>query len=144
MRQPIVLPVILAAAIAAGLPGQAQDAGGSAAAIFARLDSDGNGRVTADEIGAAKARQFARVDRNADGLIDAGELEAMRARLARFAAMADGVMVERAMRLDADGDGALSLPEYTGHSPVFALLDSDGDGAVSEAEFKRGLAAFGQ
>lgn len=135
------LPILLAAALAATLapfPAAAQDG----ARLFDRLDTDGDGRVTEDERRTAQARSFARADRNGDGRLDAAEIGAMRERLARFAAVADAGIAALPDRRDRDGDGALSLQEFTANGPFWALADADGDGAISRAEFERVRAAL--
>jgi hypothetical protein len=137
--------VIAVAALAVPAVLVAQERGGPPAALmFARLDADGDGRVTQAEVAARKTRQFDRADRNGDGVLDQAEIEAVRARISRLAQAADAIVAERTGRLDADGDGTISRQEFAGPSPLIALLDIDGDDAVSEAEFERGRAAFGR
>ncbi|WP_309665721.1 hypothetical protein [Tabrizicola sp.] len=110
--------------------------------MFQRLDSDASGDISQAEIAAAKERQFAGADSDSDGRVTEAELAAVRERLARFARIGGDVLSERAMRLDRDGDRAVSLAEYTAASPFFALVDVDGDGALSRAELDRARAAL--
>lgn len=78
---------------------------------------------------------FDQMDADKDGKLSAAELAAMRekAEAARKEAMATKMI----SRIDADGDGMLSLEEMNaGPRPksMIERLDTDGDGAVSKAE----------
>jgi Ca2+-binding EF-hand superfamily protein len=96
--------------------------------MFQRLDADADGQVTIAEVSARKTEMFQTADANADGQLDADERAAMREAVRQRIA-ADGVPG------DADGDGNLSLAEFTGVHPLFDRADADGDGAVTRAEF---------
>lgn len=127
-------PLLLAATLAA--PAFAQTPGAGLDFLFARLDTDADGRISQSEMTTTKSRQFARADRNGDGQVSAEELAAIRARLDR----AQDAMAGAADRLDTDRNGALSLTGFTARAPMFALLDIDGDGALSRAEAERARA----
>ncbi|MCK0150647.1 EF-hand domain-containing protein [Marivita sp. S6314] len=112
----------------------AQEAGGREdrrAEMFARLDTDKNGSVSAEEF-AAGANRFARLDTDGDGLLTAEELAAGgQDRATRKAAR----MIER---LDSNDDGMLSEAEIEARrdpSRMFDRLDANDDGVVSEEEF---------
>lgn len=94
------------------------------------------------EIAAAREAQFARIDSDGDGRLSPGELSAMEESLSRFARLAELSLAERTARLDRDGDGFVSQEEYTRPSPFFTLIDADGNGALSRAEIDRARAAF--
>jgi Ca2+-binding EF-hand superfamily protein len=96
--------------------------------MFQELDADSDGQVTTAEVTAKKTEMFTTADANADGLLDEAERTAMR-EAARRRATADGVPG------DTDGDGNLSLAEFTGVNPLFDRADADGDGIVTRAEF---------
>ncbi len=127
-----------------GLAARAQTASpdGVAAAIFSRLDADQDGAVTIAELTTHKTAQFSRADRDGNGVVDAQEMSAIRDRMAKVADTARTASDVGLSRMDSDGDGALSLAEYTARAPIFVLMDGDGDGAVSRAEFDRARAAF--
>lgn len=110
--------------------------------IFDRMDVDANGEISTAEMVAAKERQFGQADADGDGLVTAAELAAVGERIERLSRLGSDALSERALRLDRDGDSALSLAEYTGTSPFFTLIDADGNGAISRAEFDRARAAF--
>lgn len=141
MNSKILLSSALIAAIAAG-SGMAIAKGGHGggergAQFFERLDSDGDGRVTREEMDAHAAERFASADANNDGKLDAEELAA--AGEARKAERAQSRVERMLERLDADGDGTLSEAELSSNDRAksfFDRLDSDGDGAVSTEEFE--------
>ncbi len=126
--------LLLAATLAA--PAFAQTPGAGIDMLFSRLDTDADGRISQSEMTTAKSRQFARADRDSDGQVTVDELAAIQARLDRV----QDAMSGAADRMDTDGNGALSLAEFTARAPIFALLDIDGDGALSRAEAERARA----
>jgi Ca2+-binding EF-hand superfamily protein len=113
-----------------------------ASAIFSKLDADQDGAVTMAEMAAHKSAQFARADRDGNGIVDASEMAAIRDRMAKLAAAASSTTDLGLSRLDSDGDGTLSLAEYTARTPIFVLMDGDGDGAITRPEFDRVRAAI--
>ncbi len=106
--------------------------------IHAIYDTDGDGRITAEEIEAVKAARFAAADADGNGGLSPEELvaldEAIRAevRAARAAA--------RIERLDDDGDGLLQAAEIEARTPriapIFDRLDADGDGGLTVEELE--------
>jgi Ca2+-binding EF-hand superfamily protein len=125
-----------------GAMAQTNQSDAIAIAIFSRLDVDQDGTVTMAEMTAHKSAQFQKADRDGNGVVDATEIAAIRDRMDKFAETADAAGDLGLMRMDSDGDGALSLAEYTARAPIFVLMDGNGDGAVSRAEFDRARAAF--
>ncbi|MBV6638128.1 MAG: EF-hand domain-containing protein [Mameliella sp.] len=114
-------------------------------------DLDGDGKVTAKEAAERRANVFAAFDANEDGFLDAEEYVLFdKAREADMAAQgnhgrgamkraADGMLLERN---DVDGDGKVSLEEFTGTAADWiAWLDGDKDGVVTTADFGRGMGA---
>lgn len=113
-------------------------------------DTSGDGFVSLDELKAAHAARieehFSRMDSDADGLLSEEEIKAAHA--ARFGdhkGMHKGRHHERRSpgemfeRLDADGNGSVSLDELEGKrfSPdaaVFQAADSDGSGGLDADE----------
>ncbi len=121
------LAILLVATCADALPAMAET-GGRGARMFQLLDADADGQVTMAELTAGKTEMFAAADANADGLLNAEERALMR-EAARQRAAANGVPG------DADGDGNISLAEFTGTNPLFDRADADGDDIVTRAEF---------
>lgn len=99
--------------------------------MFAELDANGDGSVSAEEF-AAGANRFARFDTNGDGLLTAEEIAA--AGEERAAQRAERMIA----RLDSNGDGALSEDEIKSRrdpARMFERLDANDDGVVSAEEF---------
>ncbi|SFP03392.1 EF-hand domain-containing protein [Tranquillimonas alkanivorans] len=106
-------------------------------AAFTRLDTDGDGTVTAADLEARAAERFAAADADGNGTLDAAELVAWRE--AREQERRIAWAEQRVARLDTDGDGVLSPEELpgAGEGPVrmLRMMDADWDGAVSADEF---------
>jgi len=122
---------------------------------WAKLDTNGDGALSAQEFEAGALVRFSKADTNQDGKVTAEERSAQRdaKRQQHFAKRdtnQDGVLqasevqklpAELFSKLDADKSGGLSPAELQGlrgnhgkHEGKGARVDSDGDGAVSRAE----------
>lgn len=102
---------------------------------FAALDSNGDGKVTADEVTVLRQTQFAAADANGDGKLEAAEVTVwIEARRAEREATMAARMIDR---MDQDGDDALSLVELPGADMANRLgwLDRNADGAIDAEEF---------
>ena len=102
---------------------------------FATLDTDGDGRITAQEVTVWRTAQFSAADANGDGKLDAQEVTVwMEARRAEREAQMAARMIAR---MDTDGDGALTLVELPGADMPNRLgwLDRNADGAIDAEEF---------
>lgn len=105
--------------------------GHSGRSLFEQLDSNGDGKLTAEEAKQSRGERLDRFDSNGDGRLALSEfegawLEAMRTR-----------MVRAFQSLDRDGDGQVTEAEY--RRPVTRKLqrmDREGDGAVTRAEMR--------
>lgn len=106
---------------AAPAPGAMRGRGGG----MARLDTDGDGKVSRAEYDAQSARRFARMDINGDGVVDRAEMAALIGR---------GRM---AGRIDADGTGTLTRAQYDAQAGQrFARMDANEDGLIDAAELR--------
>lgn len=144
---------LLAAVLSlAALPVLAQDAPppppGGPLPDFATLDTDGDGRITREEVAAARRAAIQGLDANGDGLLTAEEITAFR--MARDEARIREEVARLMAERDLNGDGRLGAdeliagpgfraPGLLGLPPrmverIFTRADADGDGAVTRAE----------
>lgn len=110
-------------------------------ALFARLDKNGDGKVSAEEMARARAdlqtrrldHMFARMDADHDGKISRDEAaKAMDDRAEGRRGRHHGAMLAK---LDKDGDGAISAAEFDAAGDArFARLDKNGDGVITPDE----------
>lgn len=116
--------------------------------LFARIDADGNGKVSAEEAPPQMAERFdqmlQRGDRDGDSQLSAAEFKAMSKRMAEFQSMkVDPEAVDRTVRqllnnFDADGDGQLSRKEAPRRLAAnFERVDQDADGKLGSDELQR-------
>lgn len=130
----------------AGGPGiGGPDGGPLAGMVWDKLDANGDGMVTAEEIAAAAKARFDAADTDGDGFISESEMTAAaEAREAERRAAMRAWMVQRMLdRQDDNADGKLSADEMRlarAGEGFLERFDTDGDGAVSKAEYDAGLA----
>jgi Ca2+-binding EF-hand superfamily protein len=125
-------------AIAKGGPDHARggERGAAMERMFEELDTNADGELTRAEIEAAAATRFGEADADGNGQLTAEEMLA--AREARDSTRLTRRIEARIERLDANGDGALSLEEMTASSEridrMFERIDSNEDGVITKAE----------
>lgn len=111
--------------------------GGDARLDFDLIDTNGDGKITVEEMEAHRANRFAEQDTDGDGSLSKEELLAAMLDHAseRMAKRVDRMFV----RKDEDGDGKISMAEL-GHEDrsdhMFEHLDADDDGAISKEELE--------
>jgi len=120
--------------------------GRDAGRMLKQMDRNGDGSIDeAEWRGPAEA--FARVDADGDGVISADELtraaKAMRGRGDR-GDRGGRRIAQRLKQLDADGDGSISADEFKGPEPMFKRLDQDQDGRISAGEIEAASKAAGR
>jgi Ca2+-binding EF-hand superfamily protein len=115
----------LCAAQAQDMPGQRNQQ---------RIDTNGDGAISKDEMTAARERLFKRLDRDGDGAIDEKEIASARQAIKDRAEVAQARLGNSWRRLDINGDGKVSEQEFASGMPLFDLADRDGDGRLSADE----------
>lgn len=111
-----------------------------------RADSDGNGAISRAEFTAKLDARFAKLDTDNNGSVTAAESstarDAMRDKRAKRMEARGKTMTERAggkgnrfAKMDANGDGALSIEEHRAIALTrFDRMDGNRDGQIDKAE----------
>lgn len=102
---------------------------------FDKMDTNGDGLISAAEHAAGATAKFAKMDLDGSGTTDADEIVAAHEQMRkdREAEMA----AEKVRKLDANGDGVVSSAEFGGAMQArFANADADKDGNLSKDEMK--------
>lgn len=100
--------------------------------LLAKLDSDGDGKLTQDEVNKTRGERFAKFDTDADGNLNLEEyqalwLDAMHSR-----------MVDRFQDLDEDGDAVVTDAEFQQpFENIVSRMDRDDDGEVTRDELQQ-------
>lgn len=116
----------------------------TAPASAAGADLDGDGRVTVREGRATALTVFAALDTNADGAVSAADAatgqDRRRNRAGRGRGEGGPLTEEGFARLDADDDEALSFEEFSADALTrFDRTDADGDGVIGTDEMPERL-----
>lgn len=140
MKKLAVITVLLAgtgaiALTAFGQGGPGRGHGGGMA--LEQLDANGDGNISMEEISAERTERFASADANGDGGLTLEEFTS--AREAEREERRAERMTKHFERLDADGDGVVTLAEQDAFAEdrmerMFNRIDSNDDGVISEAE----------
>jgi Ca2+-binding EF-hand superfamily protein len=101
--------------------------------LLAGLDANGDGAISRPEFLVLRQQMFARIDADGSGTVTEAEVAAAEAAMAKRRQR----QVRDLWSQDADGDGELTLAEYTSSTPGFDRADRDGDGVLSGAEIDR-------
>ena len=77
---------------------------------MAKVDANGDGEITLDEVRARRAERFAKMDTNSDGIIEKSEIEArIKARMEK---RMQRRVVKLTRRFDKDRDGKITKEEF--------------------------------
>lgn len=131
----MILRPTLAAALCAVLsfPAQAQTD-----KLLAFLDQNGDGAISRAEFIALRQQIFARIDADSSGTLSQLEVTAAQEAAAERRRQSRDLWSQ-----DTDGDGQLTLAEFTAQTPGFDRADRDGDGVLSTDEIDRARRLLG-
>lgn len=108
-----------------------------------QADTNGDGLLSADEVKAMPflSKHFDEIDANHDGQLSRDELQAFHQQMrGQMHARHEQMRAEHWKRLDADGDGRISLAEAQANAPRlaehFSAIDANADGFITPEELQ--------
>ena len=111
-------------------------------AEFTAMDTNKDGKVSAEEHAAAAKKMFGTMDANRDGKVTAAEMDAAHQRVTgKKAKKTDMSSADKIKVIDTDGDGILTAEEHAaGSRAMFEKMDTDKDGFLTKDELAAGHA----
>ena len=111
-------------------------------AEFAAMDTNTDGKMSAEEHAAASKKMFDMMDANKDGKVTAAEMTAAHQRVTgKKAKKSDMSATDKIKVIDTDGDGILTAEEHAaGSRAMFEKMDTDKDGFLTKDEIAAGHA----
>ena len=126
-----------------GQGGMGQGGGGHGGGMFARYDTDHDGKISLAEYEAGRMMQFKRMDTDGNGALSFAEIDAATVAAAqRGGPMADMMKArnDALKAADANGDQSISGDEFKAYvDGEFKKLDTNGDGVLTADELQAGM-----
>ena len=139
-RRLLLIVTILGMALVAVVGARAGEAGSSRLMerLLQKMDTDGDGALSAAEGEAAAEKMLDRLDTNGDGILTKDEFTARKGSGRLSTAQQQKLDDRRAKRfaaMDKDGDGQVSAAEFFAAAQQrFTAADANGDGRVTKDE----------
>lgn len=129
----------MAALLGFGAP--AAHAHGNVDAEFKKMDTNNDGKISADEFTAAAQMKFRKADTNNDGKVSLTEMQAMAEEhdKGKGVEKADTMAAERFKKMDSNNDGVVTSDENAAGAKMwFDKMDTDHDGYLTKTELRAG------
>ena len=106
------------------------------------MNTNKDGKVSAEEHAAASKKMFDMMDANRDGKVTAAEMTAAHPRVTgKKAKKSDMPAADNIKVIDTDGDGILTAEEHAaGSRAMFEMMETDKDGFLTKDEIAAGHA----
>ena len=135
----ITMVLALAFPVAALAHGDKAGKAGRVEDKIAKMDTDGDGKLSAAEHTAGARKMFETMDANGDTRVTAAEMTASHEKTGKKAIKGEMSVEAKIKAIDTDGDGALTAEEHAaGASTKFTRMDTDKDGFLTKEELVAG------